>query len=225
MVFLYKVENFVLWEAILFLFGSVVTLMIGVYYLYRYKKNKSLLTLQWGLGFSILGFGLLINTIFVDFFEVFGHEVEDRRILFQDLFARTGLLIFLTFLAWSIFSLQFFSKEIENISSKIVLSIGSVCITYHVIVTLFSSEIFNLGLIVLVLYSLFILGFFFYFAYKTKDWRITLISIGMLGSAIVRIRHISSISETVLALIILFLVNMSYLLIGIGLLYPKKEQR
>ncbi len=224
MLLLYKLDNFILWEAILFSFGSIVTLGIGIYYLHRYKNTKSLLTLQWGLGFFILGFGLFINTIFVDFFEVFEYEVEGRRVLFQDLFARTGLLIFLTFLAWSIFSLQFFSKEVEKVGSKIVLSIGSVCIAYHVIVTLFSIDVFNLGLIVLVLYSIFILGFFFYFAYKTKDWRIALISIGMLGSAIVRIRHIPSISETILALIILFLVNISYLLIGIGLLYPKKKE-
>ncbi len=224
MILLNQIENFVLWEGLLLTFGALLTLSMGVYYLYRYKSTKSPVTLHWGLGFTILGLGMSIKIVFVNYYELFGGDVQNRTDLFQELFVITTLYIFLTFLALSIFYLQFFSEEVEKLGSKVVVVFGIISIIYHVVVTVFDLGIFNLGLILLFSYSLFILAFFSYLAIKTKDWRIGLISVGMLGSALVRVRYIPSIHQTSVGLIILFFAQISYALIGLGLLYPAQKE-
>ncbi len=196
---------------LIIIINAFIALGIGSYYLWRYRKNKSLTTLEWGIGFTAVGIGVILKKIIVDLLQIRGND-------YTRLTQTNGVFILLSTLVLSTFSIGLLKRRHEKVGTIITLVLSSTIFIYTS-VTSFVSVQFEFNRIITIIYSLWSIVFFFYLGYKANDWRIVFVSVGLLISSIGGFLTVQwENSNLIIIPAIIQLVG--YLSIGYGLLYP-----
>ena len=157
----------------------LVALSIGLFYLWRFRRTKAANTLLWALGFTGIGIGILIDYLisyfFYDYIVVIFPPVWD-----YSLFTHIGTLMMNFSLALSTFYGIFFRTQIKKIGRILVSVISSAILIILIINTFTMFDIFNIASWLTRILAIWIVCFFTYISFKSKNYRVLAITIGLL---------------------------------------------
>ncbi len=211
-------QTFEIIHLIMILIGVCVALGIGSYYLRRYINLKQSITLFWAIGFLSVGVGILTKVI-IDLTNPSLEETFDYSRLFQGM----GVFILVFMLAFSTFFIGLFDNKVNLIGTTITILLALINIIYLSVTSFVYRDATEINRYITILMSLWSTGFFAYLGIKSKDWRISLVSLGLILSAIGGIFTVQT-KGTPLIIIPGIVQIIAYIVLGIGLLYPSETE-
>lgn len=200
----------------------ILALSIGIYYLWRYKKNPASITLLWALAFISEGGSLAIYLIieygFSDFFINLGWD-------YYHIFQTGGILLLTIFLALSTFYIGLFNEKITKLGKIIISCLGILGVT-TLIIDCCLINIFDFASLISRIVSLWIIIFFCYFSFHYRNYRILTITIGLVIATITGIL-MAQFHGTLLDIIGHIVHYTFYFFIAYGLFFtrPPKEKK
>ena len=205
----------------LIIIDIIISLSVGIYYLWRYKKIPLRITLFWGLAFSSVGIGLTIH-IFMEyvFSIIIGHLGWDYYHLFNK-----GAILFLTaFLGFSTFDIKLINKKNSKIGKTIIISLTILATISLIIEFCFLIPIYSFSSLIARIMAFWIIFFFSYFSINSKNLRILAITIGFIIATVTGI-IMATFYGTLLDIIAHVIHYTFYFFIAYGLFFtrPKKE--
>ncbi|MBD3192879.1 MAG: hypothetical protein GF308_19725 [Candidatus Heimdallarchaeota archaeon] len=169
------------WSIGLLIAFSVIAIIIGIYYFIRYSNNKTNTTILWAVGFLVVGLGVLLNSFtklfLADFF-------TDRGINHTKLFSSTAVLILVGALTLSTFTLGLFKEKAELIgliSSSVFTVIGIILVVLNGI---WFDQLDFVARMPIWLLSLWIMFFFSFLSFKSEDFRLLVVTLGIILIAV-----------------------------------------
>lgn len=211
-------QTFEIIHLIIILIGVFVALGIGSYYLWRYINLKQNITLYWAIGFLIVGMGILTKVI-IDL----TNPSLDSTFDYTKLFQTTSVFILVFMLALSTFFIGLFDKKSNSIGIMLTLLLAAINIIFLSVTSFVYRDIFAINRYITILMSLWSTVFFAYLGIKSKDWRISAVSLGLILSAIGGIFTVQA-QGTPLIVIPGIIQLIAYFALGFGLLYPSKSE-
>ena len=202
-------------------FNILVALVIGFFYLLRYKKTKTIITILWALGFVGVGIGIAINFfiryIFYDYFNTILPASWD-----QSLFMSIGMLIITYTLGLSTFYIRLFKIKTEKTGRILITLLTIIALIFLIINTLIPIAISDIGSIIIRILAIWVIIFFTYFSINSKNYRIFAITIGLIFATISGIL-MSQFDGTQLGLIGNYLQFGFYGFISYGLFFTRQK--
>jgi hypothetical protein len=205
----------------LIIIDVILTLSVGIYYLYRYKKHPVTITLLWSLAFLSSGIGnslhLVIEYGFPSFFGMLGWD-------YYHLFQKGSVLFFTVFLGFSIFYVKLINEKGCKIGKIIIISLTILATISLIIEFCFLIPIFSFSSWITRIMAFWVIFFFAYFSISSKNYRILAITIGFLIATITGI-IMATFKGTSLDIIAHMIHFAFYFFIAYGLFFtrPKKE--
>lgn len=204
-------------------FNILVALVIGFFYLWRYKKTKTIITILWAVGFAGVGIGITVNYfiryIFYDYFNTILPASWN-----DSLFMSIGMLIITYSLGLSTFYIRLFKVKIEKIGRLIISLLAIFALVFLLINSLISIAIIDIGRIIIRILAIWVIIFFSYFSINSKNYRIFAITIALILATISGIL-MSQFDGTQLGLIGNFLQFGFYAFIAYGLFFTRQKSK
>ncbi len=205
----------------LIIIDIIISVSIGIYYFWRYKKNHLRITLFWGLAFFSVGLGLTIH-IFMEyvFSIIFGHLGWDYYHLFNK-----GSILFLTaFLGFNTFDIKLINEKGSKIGKILTISLTILAVISLIIEFCFLIPIYSFSSLIARIMAFWIIFFFSYFSINSKNFRILAITIGFIIATITGI-IMATFYGTLLDVIAHVAHYTFFFFIAYGLFFtrPKKE--
>ena len=164
-------------------FNIAVALAIGFFYLLRYKKNKTTITILWGLGFIGVGIGITVHYsiryIFNDYFNTILPASWN-----DSLFMSIGMLIITYSLGLSTFYIKLFKEKMEKIGRLVISLLTLFALIFSIINSLIPIAIVDIGSIIIRILAVWVILFFSYFSIHSKNYRILAITIALILATI-----------------------------------------
>ncbi len=205
----------------LIIIDIIISLSIGIYYIWRYKKNQVRLTLFWGLGFFSIGIGL-ISYLFMKY--VFSIIFIDLGWDYYHLFNKGAILFLTAFLGFSTFDVKLINKKGSKIGKTTIISLTILAVISLIIEFCFLIPIYSFSSLIARIMAFWIIFFFSYFSINSKNFRILAITIGFIIATITGI-IMATFYGTLLDVIAHVAHYTFFFFIAYGLFFtrPKKE--
>ena len=204
----------------LIIIDIIISLSIGIYFIWRYKKNQVRLTLFWGLAFFSVGIVLSIH-IFMEyvFSIIFVHLGWD----YYRLFNKGSILILTAFLGFSTFDVKLISVKNSKIGKTIIMSLTILALISLIIEFCFLIPIYSFSSLIARIMAFWIIFFFSYFSINSKNFRILAITIGFIIATVTGI-IMASFHGTLLDIIMHGIHYTFYFFIAYGLFFTRQKK-
>lgn len=207
--------------AILLPFNIAVALIIGTFYFWRYHKTKAIITMLWALGFTGVGIGILINFFirytFYDYFVTVLPSTWD-----YSLFNTIGMLAITFSLGYSTFFVKLFKEKTETIGRVILVIITLLALILLIANSFIPFDQYNIASWITRFLAIWVIIFFTYFSFHSKNYRIMAITIGLILATTSGIL-MTQFHGTMLGLIGNILQFIFYVFIAYGLFFTRQK--